>query len=712
MANNERVVQNLNRALHSLFDRDDRMYLLGQDLADPYGGAFGVTKGLSTRYPGRVISTPISEAAIVGAANGLALCGDKVIVELMFADFAALAFDQIVNFAAKSVDMYGQHRPMRVLLRCPVGGNRGYGPTHSQSLQKHFIGIPNLSLYELSPFHDAEKLLDQIFGESGPAILFEPKALYGQRVLPEGNIDDTLVYQRRDGGWAHVTSQTDLGAVIVILAPGGMADRVISAARSLVLEDAAAPHILIPGQIYPLDLQPIADVLDRAALICVAEESTPGGTWGTEVAAGLYAMLKEPPARPVLLVNSRSSVVPAAPHLERQVLVQAETITAAVRSVLGQPASGRRARAGSKPVMASPASASATSITIPKFNNNDTGYVLLSWLARDGQGVAAGSAIAEIETSKAVQELTAEATGVLRIGVPAGAECQPGDVIARLEHASGTRQFPSSDTENGGVAAPPLAHGQDASSGPYAPAPESRTEPLVLSRKQLHVSHVVSASHRDIPAAFVVVKADIGALLRVGSTLAEQADGAIGLLEVLVMGVATLRPRFPACFGTLVGAGQAHVANGAHIAVTLDAGNGLYLPVIRSAELRSAADIADQLAVMRMQALRGSFSEEDMSGANIVISWNNEPDVILVQPLIPPGLACAISASGTRSEVRLTPSGTPAEHNVINLGLAHDHRLVNGREAIGFLRELAAILSDERALTGLICQEGAEQSRP
>lgn len=688
MANNDRVVQNLNRALHELFERDDRIYILGQDIADPYGGAFGVTKGLSTRYADRVISTPISETAMVGAANGLALCGNKVIVELMFADFAALAFDQIINFAVKAVDMYGKHRDMPVLLRCPVGGNRGYGPTHSQSIQKHFIGIPNLSLYELSPFHDARQLLDTIFKKNEPAILFEPKALYSRHIYTGGNIDGLLVYERRDRGWVHASSKAGAGAVAVaLLAPGGMAERAIAAAHRLALEDRVQPHILIPEQIYPLDLRPIADVLAAANVICVAEESTPGGTWGAEVAVGIHATVPQAPARPVLLVNSRASAIPAAPHLERQVLVQAETIIAAVRANLGM-ASPSVLR--SKDAVDTPTSAGSTRVTIPKLNNNDTSYVLTAWLVSEGNEVAVGCPIAEIETSKAVQELTAEAAGVLRIGLSAGAECKPGDVIAWLENSS--------------------AEGNDnRAAGPSVSERGSQIEALTLSRGQRYVSEIVSTSHRDIPAAFVMVKACIDGFIKVGPALAEAAGGAIGLLEILVMSVAVLRPRFPACFGTLADDGTAQVADGAHVAVTLDAGNGLYLPVIRSAELRSAADIADQLVAMRMRAIRGTFTAEEMTGGNIAISWNNEPDVILVHPLIPPGSACAISAAGTSREIIMTQSGTPAERNVINLGLAHDHRLVNGREAVSFLRELAAILNDELALTRLVSANPADE---
>ena len=107
-----RVSQNLNQALHDVLAEIPDLYLLGEDIADPYGGAFKVTKGLSTRFPDRVLTTPLSEGGLVGVAAGLALAGQRAIAEIMFGDFVSLAFDQIVNFASKSVSMYGRRVPM------------------------------------------------------------------------------------------------------------------------------------------------------------------------------------------------------------------------------------------------------------------------------------------------------------------------------------------------------------------------------------------------------------------------------------------------------------------------------------------------------------------------------------------------------------------------------------------------------------------------
>ena len=138
------VLDSLNQSLHQLLDADQRVVVLGEDILDPYGGAFKVTRGLSSRFPGRVLTTPISEAAIVGLASGLALRGLRPIAEIMFGDFLFLAGDQLVNHAAKFRWMYNDEVRVPLVIRAPMGGRRGYGPTHSQSIEKHFMGVPGL----------------------------------------------------------------------------------------------------------------------------------------------------------------------------------------------------------------------------------------------------------------------------------------------------------------------------------------------------------------------------------------------------------------------------------------------------------------------------------------------------------------------------------------------------------------------------------------
>lgn len=120
-----------------------QMLFIGEDIKSPYGGAFKVSKELSDLYGDRVFNTPISEAAIAGVSTGLAMAGYQTFVEIMFGDFSTLAFDQILNHASKFRQMYNQQVTANVVIRTPMGGGRGYGPTHSQTLDSHFLVFPD-----------------------------------------------------------------------------------------------------------------------------------------------------------------------------------------------------------------------------------------------------------------------------------------------------------------------------------------------------------------------------------------------------------------------------------------------------------------------------------------------------------------------------------------------------------------------------------------
>ncbi len=157
-------LQSLNRGLHTAMAANDKVHFAGEDVLDPYGGAFKVSAGLSNRFPARVHTTPISEGAIVGLASGMALRGPKPVVEIMFGDFMTLTFDQILNHAVKFGTMYGQPVDVPMLIRTPMGGRRGYGPTHSQSIEKHFFGIPGLKIISPSHVHVPGELLVRALG--------------------------------------------------------------------------------------------------------------------------------------------------------------------------------------------------------------------------------------------------------------------------------------------------------------------------------------------------------------------------------------------------------------------------------------------------------------------------------------------------------------------------------------------------------------------
>jgi pyruvate/2-oxoglutarate/acetoin dehydrogenase E1 component len=173
------VLSSLNRGLHQAFAQDTGVYLLGEDVLDPYGGAFKVTQGLSSTYPDRVITTPVSEAGIVGIATGMALRGLRPVVEIMFGDFLTLIADQLVNHVAKFRWMYNDKVELPLVVRTPMGGRRGYGPTHSQTLEKMFLGVPGIRVMAASQFGDpGEGLASAILNDNEPLLFIENKLLY------------------------------------------------------------------------------------------------------------------------------------------------------------------------------------------------------------------------------------------------------------------------------------------------------------------------------------------------------------------------------------------------------------------------------------------------------------------------------------------------------------------------------------------------------
>ena len=186
-----RCGQALNAALHEIFEQDPDVYLLGEDLLDPYGGAFKISQGLSTRWPDRVLTTPVSEASIFGVSAGLALRGYRPILEIMFGDFIALGLDQIVNGISKFRAMFDDQVTVPLVVRTPMGGRRGYGPTHSQSLEKLLIGVPGITVVAPSECHDLGALLAEAVRDDEPVFFIENKLMYGRpnRRPVDGRVD-------------------------------------------------------------------------------------------------------------------------------------------------------------------------------------------------------------------------------------------------------------------------------------------------------------------------------------------------------------------------------------------------------------------------------------------------------------------------------------------------------------------------------------------
>jgi 2-oxoisovalerate dehydrogenase E1 component len=321
----------LNETLRQILRASPDALLLGEDLFDPYGGAFKVTAGLSTEFSSRVISTPISEAGVVGAAIGLALDGFHPIVEIMFADFLTLAFDQIVNHAVKFPGMFADAQ-IPLVIRTPSGGRRGYGPTHSQSTENLACAVPGLTVIFGSPRHDIGALLwNSVLEWPYPTVFFEHKLLYGATLDPAGY--RALPHDPEDPG-ARLFPTLTRGAAdpdITLVTYGGMTSLAEEVAADLARQELDV-EIVLPSLLSPLPKRTLLNLLHDRKRIAVLEETHSQSGFGAMLGAALlesgyrgrFAQVGTPPVP-----------IPAARSLEAQILPGEQDVMLAVLNLLG-----------------------------------------------------------------------------------------------------------------------------------------------------------------------------------------------------------------------------------------------------------------------------------------------------------------------------------------------------------------------------------------
>jgi 2-oxoisovalerate dehydrogenase E1 component len=328
-----RAVNLIHDALRRALARDEQVILLGEDIEGPYGGAFKVTKDLSREFPGRVHNTPISEASIVGLGNGLALEGFVPVCEIMFGDFLTLAADQLINHASKFRYMYDDQVEPRLIVRTPMGGKRGYGPTHSQSLEKHFLGLPGTQVLALHARFDPGELYDRLFATiDRPTIVIENKLLYGQRVCDA--MPDGFALEHTDGPFP-TTRLRPLGQAapdVTILCYGGMLHDVEKAIEPLFDEHELACEVICPSRLYPLDLRPIVASLYGSGRLLVVEEGVGFCAFGAEVIAQVVEQAPGLPLR-VKRLAAPEHPIPSCGPLELQLLPGPAQVVAAVKEL-------------------------------------------------------------------------------------------------------------------------------------------------------------------------------------------------------------------------------------------------------------------------------------------------------------------------------------------------------------------------------------------
>ncbi|WP_186321153.1 alpha-ketoacid dehydrogenase subunit alpha/beta [Lysinibacillus fusiformis] len=322
-----KVVENLNKSLHNLFEQDTKVVLIGEDVLDPYGGAFKVAKGLSTKYPDRVFTTPISEAAIVAISVGLAMRGYKPIVEIMFGDFLTLAADQIVNHASKYRWMYNNKVKVPIVIRTPMGGKRGYGPTHSQSIEKMFLGIPDLTVVAPSNLHNpGDLLVKSVINNDRPVLFIENKSLYTE-YLYEYQQDKMDLFRIKISDNLYPTVHLSLSDFEVpeatIITYGGNLPIVIEAAKRLLIEDEILVDIIVPSLISPVPINEIIQFMGKSQKVITVEEGTKKFGWGAEI---ITQLLEQKKVVQSLRIAAPECPIPSSKPLELELLPNVEGI--------------------------------------------------------------------------------------------------------------------------------------------------------------------------------------------------------------------------------------------------------------------------------------------------------------------------------------------------------------------------------------------------
>jgi pyruvate/2-oxoglutarate/acetoin dehydrogenase E1 component len=294
----------LYEALREEMERDETVVLLGEDFAN--GGAFGVAGDLPLMFGSeRVIATPISENGFVGVAVGAAMTGLRPVVEIMFMDFIALAMDQITNHASKIHYMYAGQYNVPLVIRTPYGAGRGYGASHSQSLEGWMIQVPGLQVVAPSDPADAKGLLKSAIRENNPVIFIENKLLYPKT----GEADDTE--ELVPLGVARLRRR---GSDITIASYGRMLDMSLEAAALLATEGVEC-EVIDLRTLKPLDLETLLDSTATTGRFVFVEEGT-GGV-GADVCSSVAEAM---PGTRIVRVAARDVPIPSSGPLEAHVI--------------------------------------------------------------------------------------------------------------------------------------------------------------------------------------------------------------------------------------------------------------------------------------------------------------------------------------------------------------------------------------------------------
>ncbi len=335
-----KYIESLRDSLDRILSKSENHLLLGEDISDPYGGAFKVTKGLSTKYPDQIIHTPISESGFVGVATGMAYVGFKPIVEIMFCDFITVIVDIVINTASK-LDWFSQGKMKGdLMIRTPAGGRRGYGPIHSQNLEKIFFGWPSISVISPNILNNPGELLENTYYSEGKLKFFiESKTDYSKKIVDATHLKNsglkkksinsqfptTILYNNEDG----------VESDVVLCCYGGMVEHVMQAAYDLLIEEEITTKIYVPSLISPIDKSTIDSIGSVSSKIVIVEEGYSTMGWGTQLVGQLIeSNTSNNRLKDIKIIGPSNKPIPANKTLENLHFPDSKKIVNEVRKIL------------------------------------------------------------------------------------------------------------------------------------------------------------------------------------------------------------------------------------------------------------------------------------------------------------------------------------------------------------------------------------------
>ena len=318
----------LNEALAEEMERDEAVFLMGEDIG-VFNGAFKVTNGLLERFgEKRVRDTPISENSFTGVGVGAAMTGLRPVVEIMTVNFSLLALDQVINHAAAIRYMFGGQASVPMVLRMPGGAGNQLGPTHSHSFEAFYLQVPGLLVAVPSTPADAKGLLKTAIRDDNPVIFIEHESLYGMRGEVPEDPDFTVPF-----GVAAVRRE---GTDVTIVGVSRMAITAQEAATKLAAEHGIEAEVIDPRTLRPLDLDTILESVRKTNRCVVVEEGWPHGGVGANLAALVQEQAFDWLDAPVARVTGADLPMPYARNLEQLSFPHEQDVVDAVLATAGR----------------------------------------------------------------------------------------------------------------------------------------------------------------------------------------------------------------------------------------------------------------------------------------------------------------------------------------------------------------------------------------